>query len=64
MTATFLNVLEVDDADRVTNSDEARHRAQQYLRTYCDPSYSAEPPFEDGGLERHPYNRKSRGAVH
>lgn len=63
MVATFLNVLEVDDDGRVTNADEARLRAEQYLRRYCDQNYSVEPPFQDWELERHPYNRDSLGPM-
>jgi len=49
--AIFLNVLDVDDRGQVTNAETAQRRAAQYLRSYCDPAYVVEPPFEDGEVE-------------
>jgi hypothetical protein len=44
--AVFANVLEVDAAGVVTNEKIAERRAAQWIREYCDETYSAEPPFE------------------
>lgn len=49
--AVFVNVLDVDADGRVLNEDAAGRRAAQYLRSYCDPQYVVEPPFEDWELE-------------
>lgn len=45
--AIFLNVLEVDDEGMAVNAGQAMHRAAQYLRSYCDPTYAVDPPFAD-----------------
>lgn len=44
--AIFANVLDVDAEGRVGNGDHAMGRAAQYLRSYCDPSFTVEPTFE------------------
>jgi len=44
--AIFANVITFDPAGRPLNSKYAEHRAAQYVRSYCDPSYEVEPPFE------------------
>lgn len=44
--AIFANVLDVDAEGRVSNGDQAMRRAAQYLRSYCDPSFTVDPPFE------------------
>lgn len=49
--AIFSNVLDVDDAGRVTNFDQASRRAAQWIRSYLDSGYTVQPPFEDWELE-------------
>ncbi len=49
--AIFLNVLDVDAAGQVTNAEEAMRRAAQWVRSYCDPAYEVEPPFDDWETE-------------
>lgn len=44
--AIFANVLETDDSGAVTNARQAERRAAQYIRSYVDPDYVVEPPFE------------------
>jgi hypothetical protein len=45
--AIFANVLEVDERGDVLNMKHAEKRATDYLRSYCDPNFRVEPPFED-----------------
>jgi hypothetical protein len=49
--AVFANVLDLDDDGRVTNADHAQRRAAQWIRSYVDPQYVVEPPFEDWEVE-------------
>jgi hypothetical protein len=49
--AFFTNVIEVDDSGRVSNVDEAEHRAAQWIRRCCDPTYVVDPPFQDWEIE-------------
>jgi hypothetical protein len=42
----FVNSLDVDETGTVRNEAAAMRRAAQYLRSYCDSSYTPEPPFE------------------
>jgi hypothetical protein len=51
--AIFANVLETDESGKVTNVRHAEKRATDYLRSYCDPEYRVEPPFEDWEIELH-----------
>jgi hypothetical protein len=51
--AIFANVLELDDHGQVLNATHAHRRATDYLRTYCDPSFQVQPPFEDWELALH-----------
>jgi hypothetical protein len=51
--AIFANVIEVDEEGRVTNLKHAEKRATDYLRSYCDPAFRVEPPFEDWEVELH-----------
>ena len=44
--AIFCNVLELDADGSPINANEAEIRAAQYIRRYCDASYTADPPFE------------------
>lgn len=41
----FTNVLEVDQEGKVTNHQQAAHRAAEWIRGYCDPGYEEQPPF-------------------
>lgn len=45
--AIFANVLEFDDEGEVTNLKHAEKRATDYLRSYCDPEFQVEPPFDE-----------------
>jgi hypothetical protein len=49
--AIFTNVLDVAADGTVRNESGAMRRAAQYLRSYLDPGYLVEPPFEDWELE-------------
>ncbi len=51
--AIFANVLEIDAEGRVTNVKHAEKRATDYLRSYCDPSFRVEPPFENWEVALH-----------
>lgn len=44
--AVYTNVLRVDENGEVVNDGGAQYRAAQCIRTYCDPDYKVEPPFE------------------
>src|SRR5690242_10509163 len=44
--AIFANVIELDDNGKVTNAKHAERRAAQAIRSYVDPFYRVEPPFE------------------
>jgi hypothetical protein len=52
--AIFANVLEIDDNGQVLNAQRAQKRATDYLRYYCDPTFTVEPPFQDWELALHP----------
>lgn len=45
--AIFANVIEMDEAGTVLNAAHAQQRAAQYLRSYCDPDYTPDPPLAD-----------------
>jgi len=51
--AIFANVLDVDAQGKVTNRKQAEKRATDYLRSYIDPTFRVEPPFEDWELALH-----------
>jgi hypothetical protein len=51
--AIFANVLEVDREGRVLNREHAEKRATDYIRSYCDPRFRVEPPYEDWELALH-----------
>jgi hypothetical protein len=44
--AIFANVIEFDEHGEPVNAKYAEHRAAQYIRSYCDPTYVVAPPFE------------------
>ncbi len=45
--AIFANVIELDENGEVLNAKYAEKRAVDYLRSYCDPKFKVEPPYED-----------------
>jgi hypothetical protein len=49
--AIYANVLDLDEMGKVRNAEVAQHRAAQYIRSFLDPMYEAQPPFEDWELE-------------
>ncbi|MBB5354002.1 hypothetical protein HNR46_004274 [Haloferula luteola] len=51
--AIFANVLDFDEAGNLTNLQHAEKRALDYLRSYCDPNFSIEPPLEDWEVALH-----------
>jgi len=51
--AIFANVLELDENGRVLNAHYAQKRATDYLRAYCDPSFTVDPPYADWETELH-----------
>ena len=51
--SVFVNNLRLDSGGIPTNEDAASKRAAQYLRSYCDPAYTVEPPFEDWETQLH-----------
>jgi hypothetical protein len=51
--AIFANVLELDENGRVLNAHYAQKRATDYLRAYCDPSFTVDPPYEQWETELH-----------
>jgi hypothetical protein len=51
--AIFANVIELDDDGTVLNAKYAERRAAQWLRSYCDPGFEVDPPFEDWEIALH-----------
>ncbi len=49
--AIFANVIELDENGEVLNAKHAEKRAVDYIRSYCDPNFKVEPPYEDWELE-------------
>ncbi|MGB2901794.1 MAG: hypothetical protein WBB89_21235 [Candidatus Acidiferrum sp.] len=49
--AIFVNVLDLDEAGKILNASAAHRRAAQYIRSYIDPAYEVDPPFDDWELE-------------
>jgi hypothetical protein len=45
--AIFANVIEFNEQGDPVNAKYAEYRAAQYIRSYCDPGFVVEPPFED-----------------
>jgi hypothetical protein len=45
--AIFVNVIELDEHGTVVNAQYAQKRATDYLRAYCDPTYTVVPAYED-----------------
>jgi hypothetical protein len=61
--AIFVNVLELDGDGIVVNAEQAEIRAGQYIRAYCEPGYSPDPPLAAWETEREPFNRRSQGPM-
>ncbi|WP_345981169.1 hypothetical protein [Streptomyces sp. DSS69] len=51
--AIYGNVLQVDTNGEVLNDGVAQYRASQWIRSCCDPTYVAEPPFQAWEAELH-----------
>lgn len=51
--AIFANVIELDENGNVLNAKYAEKRAVAYIRSYCEPSFKVEPPYEDWEIELH-----------
>lgn len=51
--AIFANVIEMDEHGEVLNVKYAEKRAVDYIRSYCDPDFTVEPPYEDWEIELH-----------
>ncbi|WP_082577420.1 MULTISPECIES: hypothetical protein [unclassified Massilia] len=49
--AIFANVIELSGDGMPTNAKYAEYRAAQYIRSYCDPTYTVSPPFEGWEVE-------------
>jgi len=49
--AIFANVIELSPDGLAVNAKYAEYRAAQYIRSYCDPSYVVNPPFEGWEVE-------------
>lgn len=51
--AIYANVIELDENGQVLNAKFAEKRATDYLRSYCDPTFKVEPPYEDWEVALH-----------
>jgi len=51
--AIFANVIEIDEHGQVLNAQYAQKRATDYLRSYCDPNFKVDPPYEDWETDLH-----------
>ena len=49
--AIFANVIEFSDEGVPTNAKYAEYRAAQYIRSYCDPTYTVAPSFGSREVE-------------
>jgi len=49
--AIFANVIELSPDGLAVNAKYAEYRAAQYIRSYCDPAYVVNPPFEGWEVE-------------
>lgn len=45
--AIYANVIELDQKGKVLNAKYAEKRATDYLRSYLDPAFEVQPPYED-----------------
>lgn len=60
--AVFCNVLEADGHGVVTNLRAAERRAAEYIRAYCDPGFTPNPPLADWEVELHPVSPEAWNA--
>lgn len=51
--AIYANVIELDEAGNVLNAKYAEKRAVDYLRSYCDSSFTVVPAYEDWEVALH-----------
>ena len=51
--AIYVNVIEIDGNGIVLNARHAEKRAVDYIRSYCDPEFKVDPPYEDWEMELH-----------
>lgn len=51
--AIYANVIALDENGVVLNAKYAEKRATDYLRAYCDPAFTVEPPYEDWEVMLH-----------
>jgi len=51
--AIYANVIELDENVSVLNAKYAEKRATDYLRSYCDPNFHVDPPYEDWEVALH-----------
>ncbi|NVB80437.1 MAG: hypothetical protein HOV81_18740 [Kofleriaceae bacterium] len=51
--AIFVNVLELDAEGTVLNAKHAEHRAAQFIRSYVQPAYCVDPPFQPWEVAMH-----------
>ncbi|WP_231590768.1 DUF7677 family protein [Hymenobacter terrenus] len=51
--AIFANVIELDENGQVLNAQYVQKRAADYIRSYCDSAFKAEPPYQGWELELH-----------
>src|SRR3954466_8853504 len=51
--AIYANVLRMDESAWVLNARAAERRAAQPIRSYVDPMYVVDPPFEDWEVALH-----------
>ena len=51
--AIYANVLRVDQSGQVLNARAAERRAAQWIRSYVDPAYVADPPFQSWEVALH-----------
>jgi len=51
--AIFMNNIEMDESGKVLNRKHAEKRAAQYIKSYFEPNYVVEPPFEEFEIALH-----------
>ncbi|WBL80429.1 hypothetical protein I3J27_08415 [Bradyrhizobium xenonodulans] len=51
--AIYANVLRMDESGQELNARAAERRAAQWIRTYVDPTYVVDPPFESWEVALH-----------
>jgi hypothetical protein len=49
--AIYANVIELDEDGKPINAKAAEDRAAQYIRSWCDPTYTVDPPYENWEVE-------------